>query len=101
MACVVKMKALKSSSEEESVGGGVGWGGEGEGMGGGGNTHKRPYMASSQGVLALAFNRLHWPNSLIQISGLGSPSAWTRAEPCGLYSHCLQTAAAHSTGLFL
>lgn len=92
MACVVKMKALKSSSEEESVGGDGGVGG---------NTHKRPYMASSQGVLALAFNRLHWPNSLIQISGLVSPSAWTRVEPCGLWSHCLQTAAAHSTGLFL
>lgn len=47
MASLVKMKALKSSSEEESF---RGWGGE---------THiKRPYLASSQGVLALAFNGL-------------------------------------------
>lgn len=46
MACLVKMKALKSSSEEES-------------FRGGGTTHiKRPYLASSQGVLALAFNGL-------------------------------------------
>lgn len=47
MAHLVKMKALKSSSEEE----GFDWRKE--------KHIKRPYLASSQGVLALAFfNRL-------------------------------------------
>lgn len=57
MASLVKRKALKSSSREDSfkklLQGGQLWGGVG-----GVKQVKRPYLASSQGVLALAFNRL-------------------------------------------
>lgn len=62
MASLVKRKALKSSSREDSfkklLQGGQLWGGVGWGGVGGVKHVKRPYLASSQGVLALAFNRL-------------------------------------------
>lgn len=50
MACLVKMKTLKSSSEEEGV--------RGKKQNKTQSHIKRPYLASSQGVLALAFNGL-------------------------------------------
>lgn len=82
MACLVKMKALKSSSEEESF----------RGAKKKKTTHiKRPYLASSQGVLALAFKLAPiGPTVPFRFEGfldLGLLSAWTRGEPCGLCSH--------------
>lgn len=61
MACLDKMKALKTPLKRRASGQGKKQKKK--------NPHiKRPYLASSQGVLALAFNGL-WPNSPIQING--------------------------------
>lgn len=79
MAHFVKMKALKSSSEKESF------------RGKKKIKHiKRPYLASSQGVLALALIGSHRPVCPFQIFGsldFWLLSAWTEVEPRGLCSH--------------
>lgn len=50
MACLTRMKALKTSSKEESL-----WGEKKQNKQKKNTTHKKALLASSEGVLALAF----------------------------------------------
>lgn len=80
MASFVKMKDLKSSSEEGSSKGGTKQ-----------NTHiKGPIWLQVKASWLWLLTGSHWPNSPIQIQwflDFGSLSAWRRVETHGLLSH--------------